>query len=304
VEIFHLLIVRQRKGEILLISRFDLSYKSVLIYCLNADKNRIESHTASGFITKEQAGYFLYTCWHVVTGYGDPFDFRFPKSPSVRMYLEIVSMSVGRPQEGVVTLGGSASIIVPLYSKTENGDRPVWLQDEAHRPCEDLNKCGIYIPEHHDLVKIRLPSDFYPADLQCIAETSFYTVLSQNGISNGEQCYVVGYPYGYSLGGQEMPIPVVLTRFIAGSLMGRWVSFILESTGAPSMSGGPVFVERNGELLLFGMYTGAIFPNSKSSNVEEMRVTSLGLVSGIYVLLGGNLNLVNVPTRSVTVRKD
>jgi hypothetical protein len=282
-----------------MINRPDLSYKSALIYCLDTDKNRIKSHTASGFITNEQGNYFLYTCWHVVTGYGDPFNFKLPKDPSERMYLEVVYMSVGRPQEGITTLGGSASVIIPLYSGIESGEQPVWLQDEAHQECEDLNNHGIYIPDHHDLVKIRMPEDFYPADLQCISEVSFYDVHTHKGIHNGEPCYLVGYPYGFSLGGQESPIPVVITRFIAGILQGRTICYVLESPGAPSMSGAPVFVERGGTMLLFGMYTGTMFQNQQTADRGEARATSLGIASGIYLLLRGSPKLVNIPTMAV-----
>jgi hypothetical protein len=43
------------------------------------------------------------------------------------------------------------------------------------------------------------------------------------------------------------------------------------------------------------MYTGAIFPNKKHVALEETRVTSLGVVSGIHLLLRGAYSLTDSP---------
>ena len=47
--------------------RFELPFKAVLIRCLDEHKRPLNH--ASGFIRRESGRLFLYTCWHVVTGY-------------------------------------------------------------------------------------------------------------------------------------------------------------------------------------------------------------------------------------------
>jgi hypothetical protein len=36
---------------------------------------------------------------------------------------------------------------------------------------------------------------------------------------------------------------------------------LIDGIGAPGMSGGPVFIERNQKLILYGIYTGLIYPD-------------------------------------------
>jgi hypothetical protein len=49
--------------------KFSLKMKAVHIQCLDENKNQIKGAYASGFIVQEEEHKFLYTCWHVVTGY-------------------------------------------------------------------------------------------------------------------------------------------------------------------------------------------------------------------------------------------
>ena len=108
---------------------------------------------------------------------------------------------------------------------------------------------------------------------------------------------IVGYPYGFSLVGADQPMPVVLTRYIAGMrIADRRTELLLESFGAPGMSGGPVFIERDDDLLLLGLYTGLIYPDYGSQSKE--RVTALGTVSDMSICWQGQLPLVEQPGAS------
>src|SRR5439155_2822654 len=110
----------------------------------------------------------------------------------------------------------------------------------------------------HDAVKLKLPSELRISDMQLVTETGPNTSL----VVPGDRVMVVGYPYGFSLVGADQPTPVVLTRYIAGvRIADRNTELLLESFGAPGMSGGPVFVERDDDLLLLGVYTCLINPD-------------------------------------------
>ena len=61
------------------------------------------------------------------------------------------------------------------------------------------------------------------------------------------------------------------------------------------MSGGPVFVEIGEDLLLVGMYTGAVFPDGPRAECE--RFTDLGTASNLLLLLSGHLHLVRHPSQ-------
>lgn len=91
----------------------------------------------------------------------------------------------------------------------------------------------------------------------------------------GDKVFVVGYPYGFSTVGSNQPTPVVLTRFIAANrLEGRHREILLESVGAPGMSGGPVFIQRGENIKLLGPYTGLIYPDYVIEQNEK--TTALG----------------------------
>jgi hypothetical protein len=59
------------------------------------------------------------------------------------------------------------------------------------------------------------------------------------------------------------------------------------------MSGGPVFVEREDDLLLFGIYTGLIYPDYTAGANEK--VTALGVVGNLMLAFWGHLPLVEFP---------
>lgn len=150
------------------------------------------------------------------------------------------------------------------------------------------------------MVKLELPNSLRLNDWQAIAEDRLFRGNVAN-IVPGDKCLIVGFPYGYSAFGEKQPTPVVLTRFAASDkILDRPQSFLLESIGAPGMSGAPVFVERQDGLSLIGIYTGAVFPSGSRSTLEEQqRVTDLGAVSNLLLVLKGGLQLVRSPTQAL-----
>lgn len=161
---------------------------------------------------------------------------------------------------------------------------PLWSQDSQDVPQADLNAINLRVPFWHDAVKILLPSDVRVSDMQVIdEEQSFQSDMAL--VAPGDKVLIVGYPYGYSAYGANQPTPVVLTRFIAGiQIDGRRQELLLESTGAPGMSGGPVFVERDSNLFLLGLYTGVIYPDHVIERNEK--VTALGTCSNMVICWG------------------
>jgi hypothetical protein len=82
----------------------------------------------------------------------------------------------------------------------------------------------------------------------------------------------------------------------SGRITGRRQQLLLESIGAAGMSGGPVFAEREDDLLLFGIYTGLIYPDS--SVQANDKVTALGTVSNLTDVFSGGLPLVRIPSQT------
>lgn len=253
--------------------QFELPFKAVLLRCLNEDQQVIANTTGSGFIRRERNGYFLYTCWHLVTGY-DPNNIVVTNVLPDRRYLEVAFQDADERQPGVTAIGGLQTVVLPLYDLSSNPARPAWFQDQQDSPNADLNAIGLYVPFWHDAVKLRLPDDIRVTDMQFVAEDQLlktFTILPHPG----EIAFVVGFPYGFSAVGGQQPTPVVLTRFIAATRVeGRNRDMLLESAGAPGMSGGPVFVIREGNIKLLGLYTGLIYPDHILERNE--RTTALG----------------------------
>lgn len=190
---------------------------------------------ASAFITHERDGYWLYTAWHVVTGM-DPYDLKF-RDPPARKRLRIELQDAEDQQEGVKLVGGLQTIELDLYDSV---GRPLWLQDKRHSPNADLNAIGIFVPFWHDVAKIRMPDDMRISELLQVIQLNECAAASPQ---LGDKVYVVGYPYGFSAGGTDQPTAIALTRFVASHVVpGRKRQILLDSAGAPSMSGGPAFV--------------------------------------------------------------
>jgi hypothetical protein len=267
----------------------------VLLQCLDAKQEPIEGLYSSGFIREESGGYFLYTCWHVVTGF-DPYGLRIGLELPKRRYLRISIQEV-REQPGAQVIGGCVSFVLPLYANETAPLHPLWMQDDQHIPHPELNHVGIFLPFWHDAVKIQLPNKIRPSKLQ-LADYGRPVRPGLGSLAPGDKCLIVGFPYGYSTLGDTQPTPVALTRFIAADrVSGRRQQLLLESIGAPAMSGAPVFVEREECLHLFGLYTGSVYPDH-ASRVRRPE-TALGTVADVSLHLCGHLKMSNKPSTPV-----
>jgi len=249
--------------------------KSVHIQCLNEHKNVINGANASGFIVREKEKLFLYTCWHVITGY-NMHDVKVGRKLPNRKYLEVTLQGCDKRQEGVQVIGGNQSLILPLYSEE---DLPLWIQNKQDVPNTDLNNINLKVPFWHDVIKLALPDDIAVSDMQIIKEDE---ILHHNSPMLGEKIYIVGFPYGYSTLGMEQPTPIVLTRFLAADrIKDRQSELLIDGSGAPGMSGGPAFVERDNSMHLIGAYTGVIYPDYEIEKNEKS--TALGACSNMVL---------------------
>ena len=248
--------------------RMSLNMKSVHIQCLNEHKDVVKGANASGFIIREKEVLYLYTCWHVVTGY-DMHDIKIGTTLPNRKYFELNLQNCANPQEGIQVIGGNQSAVIPLYS---DQGLPLWVQNKQDIPNPDLNNINLKVPFWHDAIKLPLPESISVSNMQIIDNDD---LLLHNSPLLGEKIYIVGYPYGYSAFGMEQPTPIVLTRFLAADrIKGRQTELLLDGAGAPGMSGGPTFVERDNRLYLFGLYTGIIYPDYLIEKKEKS--TALG----------------------------
>jgi trypsin-like peptidase len=279
----------------LLNQRYELSLKAVLLRCLDADQRLIRNANASGFIRRENGKLYLYTCWHVVTGH-DPNDIKIGSKRPNRSFLQLEMQDSQQRQAGTIAIGGLQSLTIPLYDTSYSPHKPLWLQDDRHIPQTDLNAISIFVPFWHDAVKIALPPEVRISDLQVAEDDS--AVPPDAFLTVGDKLYLVGYPYGFSIRGAEQPTPIVLTRFAASSIAGGMrQSILLDSAGAPGMSGGPVFLERDSSVRLFGIYTGAIFPDHVIERNEK--TTALGTFANMMMCWWSNaLPLVSEPSQA------
>src|ERR1700722_9082401 len=271
--------------------RSELSFRSVQIRCLDEGRKPLKHASASGFIRIEDGVPFLYTCWHVVTGY-DRNDLRVTNALPKRAFLEVFVRDPRQQIEAVPLAREPLSFTIPLYDESARPKRPLWYQDRAHLPHPDLNAIGLCVPSWHDAVKIPLPADVKVSELQLVSDP---VLASNNMLTPGDKIYVVGFPYSFSTVALGLSTPVVLTRFIAATAVsGRPRDFLLDSGGAPGMSGGPVFVERQNDIALLGVYTGIIYP---ALVVERSKkVVALGSCANLSLCWSGSLPLVGEPT--------
>ncbi|BBI99332.1 hypothetical protein FGKAn22_10250 [Ferrigenium kumadai] len=250
--------------------KFELPFKGVHIQCLDWDGQPIKGAFASGFIRREGEYHFLYTCWHVVTGF-DMHNLRIRNQLPNRAALKVTLQNSENRQPGVTVVGGNQELIVPLYKNHNTPFEPLWYQDKQDTPQPDLNAIGLRVPFWHDAVKVKLPATLNVSEVQVVDERRCLESL----LCPCDQVFVVGFPYGYSALGMGQPTPIVLTRHIAATrIEGRQREILLDSTGAGGMSGGPVFVETPTGFLLVGLYTGLIYPDHVVEKNE--RVTALG----------------------------
>jgi hypothetical protein len=276
--------------------RSELSFRSVQLRCLDEGGKPLKHASASGFVRIEDGVPFLYTCWHVVTGY-DRNDLRVTNALPKRSFLEVFVQDDQQQTDGASLAGGPLSFTIPLYDESARPKKPLWYQDRAHLPHPDLNAIGLRVPSWHDAVKIPLSADVKVSGLQLVSNP---VLTSDAMLTPGDKIYVVGFPYGFSTIGLGLPTPVVLTRFVAATAVsGRPQEFLLDSGGVPGMSGGPVFVERDDEIALLGVYTGIIYSDPVIDRNEK--TTALGSCANLSSCWRGRLPLVREPTDASSI---
>lgn len=256
-----------------MITVHELEYKSVHLQCLDEHQDPIENAFATGFIINEENGMFLYTCWHVVTGF-DMNNIEYEEKP-IRKFIELSLQKQEFTQGGGTILSGIKSFTIPLYN---DNNKPNWIQNKQVKEHKELNSIGIRIPQTHDIVKIALPENPAISSLQKIEFSEIFETIPYVG----SKMYIVGFPYGFSSLGQHQPRGIVLTRFVASfTINNRPYELLLDGPGTPGMSGSPVFFEDSGKIKLFGVYTGTLYPDNLINRYNQY--TQLGTVSRLGI---------------------
>ena len=224
---------------------------------------------ASGFLLRDDADLYLYTCWHVVTG----IELANPVLPGTNQRRSRLKVSMQRSEK-------SDSFEVELYEQSgEDVFLPRWEQDQQSVSNSSLAMANLVQPFWHDIVRIRLPSSVVTSTAQVLSRFDLWRDL----IAPADPLLLVGYPYGFSAR-QLTPTPIVVTRHVAAiSRDDARREILIDGAGAPGMSGGPVFYEWDNRLYLFGMYVGVIFPDAAPENEPE-RTSPLGIVCPMNLL--------------------
>ncbi len=247
---------------------------------------------ASGFLLRDGAELYLYTCWHVVTGIelANPV---LPGSSQRRSRLKVSMQRSDKLTGAIVAVGAADSFEVELYEKSgEDVFLPRWEQDEQSVSNSSLAMANLVQPFWHDIVRIRLPSSVVTSNIQLLSRLDLWP----DSIEPADPLMLVGYPYGFSAK-QLTPTPIVVKRHVAAiSRDGARREILIDGAGAPGMSGGPVFYDRDNRLYLFGMYVGVIFPDAGPENEPE-RTGALGIVCPMN-LLSHQLKLARKSCRS------
>ena len=254
-----------------------LSRTAVRLQCL--DHHGKVLTWASGFVLREGGTNFLYTCWHVVSGYGTPHRLTIPGERPDRASLRLFLQDL-EERGGYEAIGGITSADLSL--RDENG-RPVWLQQPEQQPNPDLNAIGLRVPRQCDVVRIALPRSLKVSQL-----TLLTTEFTSQAVLPGDRLSIVGYPHGYSADGEADLTAVVLTRHVAAiAAGGRRDRLVLDGPGTPGMSGSPVFAwDKAGHPRLLGIYSGIVHPGAGVSHPEF--AASLGECFRLWNLGGEN----------------
>lgn len=280
--------------------RFFLSLVGVRIDLLDRDKREVSS--ASGFLLRDGQKTYLHSCWHVFTGL-DPHHLTLGLELPRRRYARVWVQGADERQPGVEVIGGSQFIDIPLYEDpgaVHGPLSPSWEQCAPHYPNEFLNSVGIYHPAFTEAARLEVPSGGLNLSSAQFVDEHF-TVLPRDAYlpSPGDKCLIVGFPYGFSSAGADQPTAVALTRFVAGTPISghRRGEVLLDGCGAPSMSGGPVLIERTNQLFLLGVYTGSIFPDHALHTTEK--TTAIGTVSDLRMPLWGSMPFTRRPNSPI-----
>lgn len=258
--------------------------KAMRIQCLDSERNEIRGANGTGFIVINGDSRYLYTCWHLVTGFG----FRQIKvglNHTTRSFLRLFI----RTNDGQGTVsGGEIAFEIPLFSHNDHGT-PQWEQSPFVRRHSTINAANIAVPHSLDVARITLPSEIPLTSLQVIFADEFQEF--ERPMSVCEELFVVGYPYGYSAL-PETPSPIVLPRRVASTAtFNRDLFSIIDRPCAPGMSGSPVFANRQGQACLVGVYSGLIYPDFEID--QNASHTALGVVEDLYFHLAGQLSFVS-----------
>jgi hypothetical protein len=149
--------------------RLLLPLTGALLQCLDEKQEPMPGAFASGFIRREYERLYLYTCWHVVSGF-DPNDVKVGFALPDRRYLKVALQAAETRQPGVEAIGGYQEVVLPLYEGPAPPFCPLWDQDDTHVAHPDLNAVGLRVPFWHDVVKLQLPADLHVSNLQVINE--------------------------------------------------------------------------------------------------------------------------------------
>lgn len=268
----------------------DWSLSSKVINISVLDKDRNIYRKASGFIINNNRNLFLYTCWHVVTGY----DFFEPKikDPPIPRYLKISGYDVSKSPEflnntrkniqtntgEIITIGDCKEFTFPLYSE-EN--KPLWEQAKG---CErvnlDLETIGIKIPHSIDVIRLAIT---IPKEISALWALDKRHLEYKYNPKMWDKVYIMGFPHGYSATSEKSPTPISLKRMIASWTTDSTEKTLLDGAGVPGMSGGPVFSQKK---KLIGIYRGIIYPdyNPRVTCKNNDRHSALGIITGYYMI--------------------
>lgn len=247
------------------------------------DAQNVGPKVATGFLMRHEDGLYLYTCWHVVTGFDS---FRTPALPPVgpqRVRHLKVALQDANPAGGKMEgIGGDREVTLALYQSLDPSAAPCWEQYRESRRVPEIESVGLRVPLHYDVVRLKIPdnSQFF-STMQVFSPTSLW----RDYVAPGDMLFVAGFPYGFR-GLQQHTQGVLLTRFAAQAAVGGQDDGpFLNSPCAHGMSGGPVLIEMGDHLFLAGVYTGSRNPDGPAKSPDQ--AAALGTFAPLASLLCG-----------------